>query len=363
MSSVSAFLEILANSMRDLFGTRYLSGIGFVVLAYDHCLCLNDEIVLVWKAKSSFARTAFLFNKYIVVLSSVIIAWEINGFSGPWAGQVRLKASSPIAVTHCASVIWIPIAGVLGIISQALANLLLLLRIYSLWDHRKKVMLVTLAVYLSCFLVSISFIGITIHRLRPEMVYSGEPFRTCVLLKKSSSLSVAWGVPILFDVFMVCSTVLNAFDRPRGVDTKLTRLLLRDGVLYHVVSTHIYNFVDLIGLIPTSYQTFVFLRLFNFSLSMTSSSSTVLMGSYFVWAMITATLNRMILTSRNREENASIEDLLYPEDDEGVRSNSTSKRYSSTYPLNDLSLQDSRLASPRAESARSYWDELHDSSR
>ncbi|KZT39087.1 hypothetical protein SISSUDRAFT_1061481 [Sistotremastrum suecicum HHB10207 ss-3] len=326
MSSVSAFLEILANSMRDLFGTRYLSGIGFVVLAYDHCLCLNDEIVLVWKAKSSFARTAFLFNKYIVVLSSVIIAWEINGFSGPWAGQI-----------------WIPIAGVLGIISQALANLLLLLRIYSLWDHRKKVMLVTLAVYLSCFLVSISFIGVTIHRLRPEMVYSGEPFRTCVLLKKSSSLSVAWGVPILFDVFMVCSTVLNAFDRPRGVDTKLTRLLLRDGVLYHV--------------------TFVFLRLFNFSLSMTSSSGTVLMGSYFVWAMITATLNRMILTSRNREENASIEDLLYPEDDEGVRSNSTSKRYSSTYPLNDLSLQDSRLASPRAESARSYWDELHDSSR
>ena len=39
---------------------------GAVVLFYDHIMTLPDEYRFVWKAKSSFAKYAFLLNRYVV---------------------------------------------------------------------------------------------------------------------------------------------------------------------------------------------------------------------------------------------------------------------------------------------------------
>ena len=39
---------------------------GAVVLLYDHIMTLPDEYRFVWKAKPSFAKYAFLLNRYIV---------------------------------------------------------------------------------------------------------------------------------------------------------------------------------------------------------------------------------------------------------------------------------------------------------
>ena len=39
---------------------------GTVVLLYDHIITLPDEYRFVWKANSSFAKYAFLVNRYVV---------------------------------------------------------------------------------------------------------------------------------------------------------------------------------------------------------------------------------------------------------------------------------------------------------
>ena len=39
---------------------------GTVVLLYDHLMTLPDEYRFVWKAKKSFAKYAFLLNRYAV---------------------------------------------------------------------------------------------------------------------------------------------------------------------------------------------------------------------------------------------------------------------------------------------------------
>ena len=39
---------------------------GTVVLLYDHIITLPDEYRFVWKANSSFAKYAFLLNRYVV---------------------------------------------------------------------------------------------------------------------------------------------------------------------------------------------------------------------------------------------------------------------------------------------------------
>ena len=46
---------------------------GTVVLLYDHIMTLPDEYRFVWKAKASFAKYAFLLNRYIVPCVMLIV--------------------------------------------------------------------------------------------------------------------------------------------------------------------------------------------------------------------------------------------------------------------------------------------------
>lgn len=57
--------------------TRRLA-VGLVVLAYDHTLTLGDEITLVWTAPHSFAKWAFLVNRYFVLCMLIIVAYGVS---------------------------------------------------------------------------------------------------------------------------------------------------------------------------------------------------------------------------------------------------------------------------------------------
>lgn len=55
---------------------------GLVVLLYDHILTLPDEIALIWHSPSSFAKYAFIANRYLVPFALSVIAFEMCGLSG-----------------------------------------------------------------------------------------------------------------------------------------------------------------------------------------------------------------------------------------------------------------------------------------
>jgi len=52
---------------------RWVTAAGAVVLFYDHLITLPDECRFVWKAKSSFAKYAFLLNRYAVLSVMVLV--------------------------------------------------------------------------------------------------------------------------------------------------------------------------------------------------------------------------------------------------------------------------------------------------
>jgi hypothetical protein len=60
--------------------------VGAVVLLYDHIITLPDEYRFVWKARPSFAKYAFLVNRYAVPAVMVLM---LSGTSEPrkWAGD------------------------------------------------------------------------------------------------------------------------------------------------------------------------------------------------------------------------------------------------------------------------------------
>ena len=88
-------IDQILQGLRDANATRYLSGacslprrfgievlnihgllpvVGLVVLLYDHALTFSDEVTLVWAAPRSFAKYAYIFNRYLVMACLLAVA-------------------------------------------------------------------------------------------------------------------------------------------------------------------------------------------------------------------------------------------------------------------------------------------------
>ena len=61
---------------------------GVVVLLYDHIITLPDEYRFVWKANPSFAKYAFLLNRYVVPSVMLLV------LSGTFETRERMGDSS-----------------------------------------------------------------------------------------------------------------------------------------------------------------------------------------------------------------------------------------------------------------------------
>ncbi|QRW24597.1 hypothetical protein RhiXN_11509 [Rhizoctonia solani] len=67
--------------VRDTVISQYVTVSGLALLLYDHCLTLAAEVELVWPAKMSPVKCAFLINRYVCPLVLSFIC-AVN--SGHW---------------------------------------------------------------------------------------------------------------------------------------------------------------------------------------------------------------------------------------------------------------------------------------
>ncbi|CAE6529331.1 unnamed protein product [Rhizoctonia solani] len=72
-------LDIFAAS--DTIISQYVSISGLALLLYDHVLTLPTEVELVWPAKMSLVKGAFLVNRYLCPLALAFVC-AVN--SGHW---------------------------------------------------------------------------------------------------------------------------------------------------------------------------------------------------------------------------------------------------------------------------------------
>jgi len=106
-------------------------------------------------------------------------------------------------------------------------------------------------------------------------MFYDENIDICALTKKVPELIGAWASPIIFEVFVLVAVCWNAIDRPRSVETNLTRSLHRDGLTFFVSLT-------------------VF-RTFNVVMFSVARPTLLYVGCFFVWSMNTLVLNRSLL--------------------------------------------------------------------
>ncbi|OJT02382.1 hypothetical protein TRAPUB_7106 [Trametes pubescens] len=168
----------------------------------------------------------------------------------------------------------------LAIVSVGIANLLILQRVVILWEHRPIILKIMTVGFLLSFTLQVVTMVLTLVNVLPSIQWSA-PLGMCIATKSSHILVAVWASPLVFEVFVLTSTALNALDRPRTVELPIIKALHSDGLGFFLAITCF--------------------RILNLTLAALSRPSLTLLGVFFCWAMTTTVLNRLLLHLRRAE--------------------------------------------------------------
>jgi len=235
---------------------------GLVILLWDHILTFPDEVLLIWRARLSAPKILFLFNRYMVPFAMIVQTHEFSGVT-------------PYLSLSCCKV-WYSIAVVVGMLSIATSNFLILLRLWVLWDRSPRLMLGTLTFFVVTQLVSLSFVGYVVYDMLPTLFF--DPILHVCMPMSKPNFVMLWSPGIVFELVVFLAAVWNALDRPRSRDVRMTKIMYRDGSLY---------FLGLFAL-----------RLLNLLLCVIAPAPLTFLGVFFIWSISNITLARLILNLR-----------------------------------------------------------------
>ncbi|KAI0733910.1 hypothetical protein C8Q72DRAFT_501193 [Fomitopsis betulina] len=197
-----------------VLATRYLSAVALALSLYDHAITFPTEVQLFWSQPWSASHALVVFSTYFVQACCLVIAYTF--------GDSRSTLSYKVNV-----IIFIGTFATMGGGCQEVA---LLLRVYALWDNRKKVKHALLFGFAVCYGFSLASAIVTMAQLAGG-IRCNVDLRTCVLPEKAKYIAGVWGGMAAYDLYVLILAVLNAFNRPRRRDTEILDRLRRDGIL------------------------------------------------------------------------------------------------------------------------------------
>jgi len=258
-------METLAVITGHIQASRYVSGAGLVVLLYDHMLTFDQELQLIWHTKMTWPKLLFLFNRYMVPIAMLLRTNDLSGIALPVLSNTYCKWS--VGTTT-----------ILGILTIGISNLLVLLRLWMIWDRNARLMYWTGFAFLMAQIVAFIVAGFVVRFTLPFVVFNPD-FHACLIEEKPRiNVGSLWVPGLAFEVMVFAVVWWNALDRPRSCNSEITQTMYRDGFLY--------------------FSVLFVLRLINLVLSIIAPVSLLFLGVLFIWCAANVTLSRLILNSR-----------------------------------------------------------------
>ncbi|KZV72087.1 hypothetical protein PENSPDRAFT_650014 [Peniophora sp. CONT] len=254
--------------------SRYLTAAGLVILLHDHLLTLSEEVNLIWRAPRSFAKFAFLGNRYLVLAALI----DINIGS---SGLTSLAFTNQV----CQGILFF--SSFASVVSIGIANLLILVRVLLLWDKERHILITLAIAWFLSYCATIGLMTATVVILAPGIEYNAVA-RLCTVTTASPTLIAVWGCPMLFEITVCLATLYNGFARPRASDIPLAGVLHRDGALFFFCVTC--------------------LRVVNLAFAATLNPQLIALPVFLTWALITVCVNRLLLHIRNAEVRLAVEE-------------------------------------------------------
>lgn len=263
--------ESWVHVVQHIQASRYLSAAGLVFMLYDHLLTFGDEVEYVWSSRWTLPKGLFLFVRYLVPTAMIINSYQMSGLS-------------QMILPDIFCVVWLCVAAYLGLITIAISNFIVLLRLWVLWDRNRRLMAWTILYYVLTQIATIACSTIVIGKMIPAISFQ-KTLGICILSDRAH-IALFWAPGIFFEVMVFITTFWNAVGRPQDRNSPFVKAMYRDGLAYFMILFS--------------------LRMTNLLLALFAPLSLIFLGCFFIWASTTVTLTRLVLNLRRMSYRAGI---------------------------------------------------------
>ncbi|TBU48529.1 hypothetical protein BD309DRAFT_884159 [Dichomitus squalens] len=207
----------------ELRTTFYVGLASYTVLLYDHFLTLGDEVKYIWmKRKRSPLVWLFFLNRYLTPLAFI--------------GNLYAYFSNTLDYDKCKH--FVRYEGATTVIGINIASLMMLLRVYAMYEKRKAIV-AFVALVLALELGTNAWLltnGIAVHHT-PHI----KGYQACTMIFDTSKVkgvaasASAW-TPLVFDTLVLGLTMYRTYSGIRKPTVGRTMwILLKEGVMYYSV--------------------------------------------------------------------------------------------------------------------------------
>ncbi|KAJ7040843.1 hypothetical protein C8F04DRAFT_1082387 [Mycena alexandri] len=264
-----AFAE-LVQVLEDLTIMRFVSAAGLVILLYDHVLSFPQEVRYIWSAQHTSGKWAFLILRYGVPPMMIGHTIQLSGLS-----EVTL---SDKVGPFCKG--WYTAGIILGWVTIAINNSLVLLRLWVLWDRHRIFIVCTFLVFFATEMATLILACIGFVYILPGLTF--EPILHICVFTTPSTLRVVWIPAVIFQSMTLTAMGWKVLRHPQTF-----KPLRRDGFLY--------------------YWLLWVLDVTNCIVFLVARTSLTFVTTFFLWCFTTTTTCRLILGIRRSSERARSE--------------------------------------------------------
>ncbi|KAI8986078.1 hypothetical protein BD414DRAFT_515138 [Trametes punicea] len=196
--------------------TFYVGIASYTALVWDHLITLGDEIEYIWKRRKGPLIYLFFLNRYLTPLGFVINIFAY--FSPTWTPTLTFG--------RCQH--FVRYEGSMTVIGINTTALMMLLRIYAMYERRKPVVLFVAAAFCVEFGVNAWLLT---HGVGTACTMIFDPDT----VKGPIASASAW-LPLLYDTIVFVLTIKRTYKGLRNPTVgRIMRILLKEGLLYYSV--------------------------------------------------------------------------------------------------------------------------------
>ncbi|KAF8525006.1 hypothetical protein JB92DRAFT_3140430 [Gautieria morchelliformis] len=209
----------------QLQATRYCLVSSLALLFYEHLLTLGDEVRYIWSNRISSASFLFFVTRYFVPICLLVIT---AAATTKW-GEAVCKTVGPLELAFF-------------IVVGTASSILLLLRVYALYNRSKWILCYLSSVILIQFAVSILFSAFSDHGLLPMPSIDLPVFQGCLYpppVRLNNGALAPLILELMYDVSIVGLIIAKGWKdrslnglRDRG---GILRMIVKDGIIYFIV--------------------------------------------------------------------------------------------------------------------------------
>ncbi|KAF8513376.1 hypothetical protein JB92DRAFT_2924073 [Gautieria morchelliformis] len=196
---------------------KYGAVAALAMLTYDCAITFDDEFEFVWKRRWSLGKILFIFNRYFGLLSLLSIVMGAVFMRGMY------KCPDATLDTSCHGFIWWNITS--EVITIATAEIILILRIYAVYNCSRRLLLVMIALLVVAIACS-SWLAISI-------LSTGDGTPGCPIGTAPSHAFFFWIPFLIFETFLMALMLFKGWRVYRSEGgSRLLHLIIRDSLFY-----------------------------------------------------------------------------------------------------------------------------------